>query len=79
MLHNGCLNSDGSPFDGNQSKVDGFKNRRGFYIKSRLAELIQSVIIGPNAQPHFFTLIKRLAARYQLDVPVEKSLFLPWK
>jgi hypothetical protein len=78
-LHNGCLNSDGSPFDGQQSKVDNLENRKGFFVKCRLTELIQSVIVGPNAQPHFFTLIKRLADRYQLNVPVEKSQLLPWK
>jgi hypothetical protein len=78
-LHNGCLNSDGSAFDGQQSKVDSLASRKGLFVKCHLTELIQSVIVGPNTQPHFFTLIKRLADRYQLNVSVEKSQLSPWK
>lgn len=75
-LHSGCLNPDGSPYQlGGPGLFD--PSRNGFYVKCRLRELIQTVIVGPNAQPHFFTLIKRLVSRYRLFVEVEKSRLSP--
>lgn len=75
-LHSGCMNPDGSPFQlGGLGLFD--PSRKGFYVKCWLQELIQAVIVGPNAQPHFFTLIKRLVSRYGLIVEVEKSQLSP--
>jgi hypothetical protein len=74
-LHSGCLNPDGSPVNSFQMTGPGLfdSNRKGFYVKCRLQELIQAVVIGPYARPHFFTLVNRLIARYRLFVPIERS------
>ena len=48
-------------------------NRKGLSIKCNLQTLIQAVIVGPCAEPHFLTLIERLVGRYQLDVDVRRS------
>jgi len=74
-LHSGCLNPNGHPVGDRQPVFD--PNGKGFYVKCRLQELIQAVIIGPNAQPHFFTLVKRLVSRYRLFVEVEPSKLSP--
>lgn len=78
-LHSGCLNPDGSPINSFQMTGPGLfePNRKGFYVKCKLQELIQAVVIGPHAQPHFFTLVKRLIARYRLFVPIERSQLSP--
>jgi len=78
-LHSGCLTPDGNPVSDYQLTGPGLfdPNRKGFYVKCRLQELIQAVIVGPNAQPHFITLIKRLVNRYRLFVEVESSRLLP--
>jgi hypothetical protein len=70
-LHSGCLNPDGLPVVDHQPVFD--PNGKGFYVKCRLQELVQAIIVGPNAQPHFFTLVKRLVNRYRLFVEVETS------
>ena len=74
-LHSGCLNPDGHPIDDGQPVFDPMSN--GLYVKCRLQELIQAVIVGPNAQPHFLRLIKRLVSRYRLFVEVEPSKLSP--
>lgn len=78
-LHSGCLNPDGTPVSASQFAVCGptDPNRDGFYVRCRLPELIQAVVVGPHARSHFFTLIKRLVSRYRLFVPVEKSHIIP--
>ena len=70
-LHSGCLNANGHAVAERQPVFD--PNGKGFYVKCRLQELIQAVIVGPNVQPHFFTLVKRLVNRYRLFVEVEPS------
>lgn len=74
ILHSGCLNPDGSHVDDAQV-AHSDPNRKGFYLKCRLPELVQTVIVGPQAAPHFFTLVKRLVSRYRLFVDVERSKF----
>lgn len=78
-LHSGCLAPDGNPVSDYQLTGPALfdPNRKGFYVKCRLQELIQAVIVGPNAQPHFITLIKRLVNRYRLFVEVEPSRLSP--
>lgn len=74
-LHSGCLNPDGSPVTEAQI-AHSDPNRKGIYVKCHLRELVQAVIVGPHAAPHFLTLIKRLVSRYRLFVDVEKSQVL---
>jgi len=74
FLHSGCLNPDGSQAT-KPYPVD--PNRKGFYVKCRLTELVEAVIVGPNVQPHFHTLIKKLIVRYCLCATVEKSRLAP--
>jgi hypothetical protein len=58
--------------DGISLNKDQF-TQKGLNIKCQLQTLIQSVVVGPCAEPHFFTLIERLVGRYRLCVDVEKS------
>jgi hypothetical protein len=58
--------------DGISLNKDQF-TQKGVNIKCQLQTLIQAVIVGPCADPHFFTLIERLVGRYRLCVEVEKS------
>jgi len=78
-LHSGCLAPDGNPVSSYQLTGPGLfdPNRKGFYVKCKIQELIQAVIVGPSAQPNFITLIKRLVRRYGLLVQVESSRLLP--
>jgi len=75
-LHSGCLNPDGNPLSEDQLTGRGIifdPNAKGLYVKCSLQDLIAKIIVGPNAQPHFFTLANRLVSRYRLFVEVEKS------
>lgn len=74
-LHCGCLNPDGSPVTTAQFAMAGpvDQSRKGFYVKCGLSELIEGVIIGPQAPIHFHTLIKRLIDRHGLAIDVERS------
>lgn len=64
---NVCFNSDGISVNQDQF------TQKGLYVKCQLQTLIQAIIVGPCAEPHFFTLIERLAGRYRLCVDVTKS------
>ena len=62
-----CFNPDGISLNKEQF------TQKGLNVKCQLQTLIQEVIVGPCAEPHFFTLIERLVGRYQLCVDVKKS------
>lgn len=74
-LHSGCLNPNGHPVVEHQAVFD--PNGKGFYVKCQLQELIQAVIVGPNAQPDFFMQVKQLVNKYRLLVEVEPSKLSP--
>lgn len=68
-FHSGILLPDGSP-----PTNPGFSPAiKGLYIKCRLRDLLQSIVVGPNTDSNFHMLIKRLIARYGLVVNVERS------
>ena len=61
--------------------VKNYLAERGILLKSKkyrgskakLTELVEAVVVGPNAQPYFHTLIKNLIIRYRLSATMEKS------
>jgi len=66
-LHSGCLNPDGSPVL--NYKFDPYCE--GYHIKCNLRELVQTIIIGPNADSDRFNSIKELIGKHNLIL--EKS------
>ena len=72
--HSGTLLPDGSLPSGT-----GFSPEiKGMHIKCNLRELIQSVVVGPNADWNFQMLMKRIVSRFGLTVNVERSQISPW-
>ncbi len=37
-------------------------------------DVIRSVVVAPEAEPWFFTLVKNVTKRYQVESPVTKSI-----
>lgn len=75
-FHSGCLNPDGSQA-GQQGSAVFCPEIKGLFIKCNLTELIRSVIVGPNSPPNFRMLMKRIVARYGLNIDVEYSQIKP--
>ena len=74
-FHQGTLLPDGS-----QPVGAGLAPEiQGLYIKCRLQELIQDIVVGPNTDWNFHMLLKRFIARFGLTKNVEYSKLPPFK
>jgi hypothetical protein len=74
-FHPGCLYPDGTPF--NPQGPFFLPRIKGFYIKCRLQELVQRVIVGPNTTSNFHMLMKRIIGRYGMTLNIEHSQLPP--
>ena len=67
-IHSGCLNPSGD--------IIFNPNRSGLYIKCALQNLLQAVVVGPNAQSD---LIEQLITKHRLSFEIEKSQLSPFQ
>ena len=75
-FHSGCLTPDGIQSGWPQSG-QYHPQIKGFFIRCNLTEMIKSVIVGPNNHSNFRMLMKRIVARYSLNIDVEQSQIGP--
>lgn len=70
-----CVSPEGHPYT--QAQVAGARmnnfDQPGLYVKVDIAQLVQQVVVAPEAQPWFLNLVRRLVELHGFKVPVLTS------